>query len=75
MLKYLIVREVRAYSDDLRKQMIVKLVLNREQYEQRLCDRIREILGDLYTVDIERGIKKGIKSINDDFESEKLDFA
>lgn len=76
MLKYMIVREVNAHSNDGKKQMVVKLVLNQDQYVDRVCRRFREVLGEeKYTVDVHEAIKKAMEEINNDFEQEKLKFA
>ena len=76
MLKFLIVRELPVLSNDGRKQLKVKLVLNKEQYVERVCRRFREVVGEeLYTVDIHEGLKRTLNEINDDFEQEKMQFA
>ena len=76
MLKYMIVREVQALSEDGKKQFIVKLVLNREQHTNRIARRVREILGDeKYTVDVHEAIQAALKEIDDDYETEKMKFA
>ena len=75
MLKYMIVREIPALSKDGSKQYIAKLVLNREQHCMRIQRRMKEILGEKYTVDVHEGLRKALKEIEDDYESEKMQFA
>ena len=76
MLKYMIVREVKALSNDGSKQYKCKLVLNRQQYQERVLRRVREVLGEeKYTVDVHEAFKRALQEIDDDFEQEKMTFA
>lgn len=75
MLKYMIVREIAALSEDGKKQFIVKLVLNREQHTLRIQRRMKEILKDKYTGEVSEAIRAALQEIEDDYESEKMKFA
>ena len=37
--------------------------------------RMKEILGEKYTVDVHEGLRKALKEIDDDYETEKMQFA